>query len=115
MTQIAPVLLVTALLATPGFTQTAGSGSVGALPCAGEANALISSCQFEAVHHEDSKTTLRVLLPSGSVRYIYFVAGKATSTDSTRPLASSIVNGTIFVLIGEAERFEIPETVITGG
>jgi hypothetical protein len=91
---------------------TDGVNSVGNLPCAAQDGALLSDCNFEILRKEDGAITLRVLLPGGTVRYIYGLDGKITGTDSTGSLASKRLANKTVVHIRPAEMFEIANDLI---
>lgn len=91
---------------------TDGVNSVGTLPCAAQDGALLSDCNFEILRKEDGAFTLRVLLPGGTVRYIYGLDGKITGTDSTGSLASKRLANKTVVHIRPAEMFEIANDLI---
>ncbi|MBL4768993.1 MAG: hypothetical protein JKY94_14985 [Rhodobacteraceae bacterium] len=107
-----------ALLAqTAEVDATDGKNSLGKLPCAILESAQLSLCAYEALKQGEPKVTVRVLLPGGDVRYIYFEDGEPTSTNATSKMTSNRQDGTIYVSIDPTERYEIPESLLlaTGG
>ena len=112
------VLSAPALLAqTAEVDATDGKNSLGKLPCAVLDSAPLDLCAYEALKQGEPDVTLRVLLPGGDIRYIYFEDGKPTSTNATSKMTSNHNDGTIYVYIDPTERYEIPESLLlaTGG
>jgi hypothetical protein len=89
-----------------------GVNAIGHLPCAAQDGAILTECNFEILRKEDGAFTLRVLLPGGTVRYIYGMNGKITGTDSTGALASKRLAQKTIVHIRPAEMFEIANDLI---
>ena len=106
-----------AMAQTPEVDATDGKNSLGKLPCANMQSAQLDLCPYEALKQGETDVTVRVLLPGGEVRYIYFKDGKPASTNSTAKMTSNKSEGTIYVYIDPSERFEMPESVLlaTGG
>ncbi|MFT4962084.1 MAG: hypothetical protein ACI92Z_003180, partial [Paracoccaceae bacterium] len=91
---------------------TDGTNSLGELPCANLDSAQLSLCPYEALKQGQPDVTVRVLLPGGDVRYIYFEDGKPASTNATSKMTSNHHDSTIYVYIEPTERYEIPESVL---
>lgn len=113
-------LFFAATLAAPVLAQTAevdatdGSNTLGKLPCAVLQSADMGLCAYEALKQGETNVTLRVLLPGGAVRYIYFENGKATSSNATARMTTNQIDGATYVFIDPTERFEIPDSILSG-
>jgi hypothetical protein len=114
--------LMLSVFSAPGLiAQTAqvdatdGQNTLGKLPCANMQSAQPKLCAYEALKQGQPDVTVRILLPGGEVRYIYFQDGKPASTNATSKMMSEHHDGTIFVFIDPYERYEIPETVLLAG
>ncbi len=109
-----PALLTLSLLAPAAFAQSAsvagtdGTNVLGSVPCAALASAALSNCPAELLRKGDGKATVRVLMPGGRTRSLYFENAQVTSSDSTDPVRGKTAGGTKYVFVGEDERFEIP-------
>ncbi|MEO1734471.1 MAG: hypothetical protein AAFR45_12730, partial [Pseudomonadota bacterium] len=66
---------------------------------------------YEYLRKGDGTSTLRVLLPGGTVRYIYFEGTTPTGTDSTDRVLPEQLGDTLLIYIGDAERFEVPMSI----
>lgn len=114
------LLTCAALMPLSGFAQTAkiagtdGTRSLGHIDCAARDGQPNSSCPVEILPKDDGSVTLRVLLPGGQIRYLYVTDGKVTSTDSTGSLAAKTLANLTLVHITPQERFEIPNSMLTG-
>lgn len=102
------------VLASPLLAQQAsvagtdGTNVLGSIPCAPLASAALSSCPAELLRKENGGATLRVLMPDGKTRSLYFDGGELTSADTTDRIRGNKQGSTYFVFVGEGERFEIP-------
>lgn len=111
--RIAATVLFT-VLASPLLAQQAsvagtdGTNVLGSIPCAPLASAALSNCPAELLRKGNDGATLRVLMPGGKTRSLYFEGGELTSADTTDRIRGSKQGGTYFVFVGESERFEIP-------
>jgi hypothetical protein len=94
---------------------TDGKNTLGKLPCANLQSAQLVLCAYEALKQGQPDVTVRVLLPGGEIRFIYFESGKPASTNATAKMTSEHHDGTIFVFIDPYERYEIPESVLLAG
>lgn len=103
------LIFATAGLPGVAFAQTE---TVGQLPCAGTSTATIGDCQYEIVRKENGDSTVRVLLPGGTVRSLYFEAGTITSSDSAASLLAEKQSDSTLIFIGDEERFEIPDALV---
>ncbi len=90
---------------------TDGTNELGKLSCAALASQPAADCPYEYLRKDDGTATLRVLLPGGSVRYIYFEDGQPTSTDSTERMQAEPFGQGTLIYIGDAERFEVPASI----
>ena len=100
---------------TATIDATDGNSVLGKLPCGARLDALMVSCPFEYLAKPDDKATLRVRLPIGTIRYIYLEDGMPVSTDSTDALQSRLQGETLYIFVGEAERMEVPASLVSGG
>jgi hypothetical protein len=106
------------LLAAPTWAQQAsvagtdGTNALGALPCAAFAGQPMSNCPAELLRKDDRNVTIRVLLPGGKVRYIYFEDGTAKSTDSTAKMTAETMGDNFVIYIDPGETFEIPKRAV---
>ncbi|MBV1926354.1 MAG: hypothetical protein KUG62_04300 [Rhodobacteraceae bacterium] len=91
---------------------TDGENSLGKLPCAILQSAQLDLCAYESLKQGQPDVTVRVLLPGGEIRHIYFENGKPASTNATAKMTSEHHDGNIYVFIEPYERFEIPESVL---
>ncbi len=67
------VLSASALSAqTAEVDATDGTKTLGKLPCANLQSAQVALCAYEALKQGQPDVTVRVLLPGGEIRYIYF-------------------------------------------
>lgn len=114
--------LTLTLFSAPGLlAQTAevdatdGENTLGKLPCANLQSAQLNLCAYEALKQGQPDVTVRVLLPGGEIRYIYFQNGKPASTNATSRMTSERHDGKIYVFIDPYERYEIPESVLLAG
>ena len=113
-------LIFAAALTSPVLAQnveidaTDGKNTLGKLPCAIVQSAKMELCAFEALKQGESEVTVRVLLPGGAVRYIYFENGKATSSNATARMTTNHIDGATYVFIDPTERFEIPDSILSG-
>ncbi|WIY23657.1 hypothetical protein [Parasedimentitalea psychrophila] len=114
------LLACAALMPLSGFAESAkiagtdGTRSLSHIDCAARDGQPNSSCPVEILPKDDGSVTLRVLLPGGQVRYLYVTDGKVTATDSTGSMASKTLANSTIVHITPAERFEIPNSLMTG-
>lgn len=111
--------LTLSLFSAPGLVaQTAnvdatdGENSLGKLPCAILQSAQLGLCAYESLKQGQPDVTVRVLIPGGEIRYIYFEDGKPASTNATAKMTSEHHDGKIYVFIEPYERYEIPESVL---
>jgi hypothetical protein len=100
------------LAQTAEVDATDGENSLGKLPCANLQSAQLNLCPYESLKQGQPDVTVRVLLPGGEVRFIYFENGKPASTNATSKMTSEHHDGKIYVFIEPYERYEIPESVL---
>ena len=94
----------------------------GTLPCERGNGQTKTMCKFGVVHHSDRSTTVVVYWPDGATRAIFFsvrgrVIGTAASA-SNRPMPGDTVtrkNGGINLISVGNERYEIEDSVLSGG
>lgn len=93
---------------------TDGLSALGAIPCSALPNVAPTSCPFEVLRKAEGAATVRVLLPGGSIRSLYFQDGTLDGTDSTSATSVARQGQIQIVTVGENELFEIPDKVFTG-
>ncbi len=107
-------LMTSILIASPALSQQAsvagtdGTNALGTIPCAPLSGMALSSCPAELLRKGDGRATLRVLMPGGRTRSLYFEGGEVTSADTTDRVRGDKQGDTYFVFVGESERFQIP-------
>jgi hypothetical protein len=104
---------ISATQSTPAPTD--GYDAKGMIPCATSEGAPTSPCDFSVKRMGNGNATVRVALPGGGERYIYFENGMATSSDSNAGIVAEKQSDLFMIRIGTDERFEIPDAVIFGG
>lgn len=88
-----------------------GQNALGKLPCS-TAGLAMAQCPFEVFGKSGGNATVRVLLPTGDVRVIYFENGKPAGTDSTSKMSFEQAGAATVVFIDPAESYEIPNAVL---
>lgn len=106
------VMTVPAAAQQASVAGTDGTNALGSLPCANLAGQALSNCPAELLRKDDRNVTIRVLLPGGHVRYIYFEDGKASSTDSTARMTATTLGSNYVIYIDPNEVFEIPKRAV---
>lgn len=97
-----------ALVAGTPYHATA---SIRCLPAGGPA----ARCEAGAMRREAGAGTVRVVLPDGAVRHVAFVGGQAVSCDGPAPFEATRSGDTSVVTLGNGDRFEIPDALVSGG
>ncbi|MEX0284330.1 MAG: hypothetical protein AB3N23_06935 [Paracoccaceae bacterium] len=111
-------LLFAGLFAVPAVAQQAsvagtdGTNALGTIPCAPLSGVALTSCPAELVRRDDGKVSVRVLMPGGRTRLLYFEGGELTSADTTDKVRGKVQGGTYFIFVGESERFEVPANAV---
>lgn len=92
--------------------------ATGQVPCATAAGQPTGSCPFGVVRKGGGSGTVTVTRPDGRTRSIFFEKGNATGYDMSqadRGEFSASKEGDLNVIRIGAERYEIPDAVISGG
>ncbi|NJD26552.1 MAG: hypothetical protein FIB06_14240 [Betaproteobacteria bacterium] len=103
-------------------TERAGQGQFdarGEIPCAEASGAPMRQCAFEVAREGGGSATVKVSLPSGKMRIIYFEKGKALGADLSQADGDmtfmATKQGDVFKIRAGKERYEIIEAVVFGG
>lgn len=91
----------------------------GMVPCRGRLGQPTTQCPFKVARSGGGYATVRIEVPWGSPRLIYFRMGRAigagfSEADPTGPFSSETEADLTIVRLG-AERYEIPAAVVLGG
>jgi hypothetical protein len=93
--------------------------ATGELPCARLAGQPMTGCKFGVVRSGRGTAQLSVFWPDGGNRVIFFENGRPASFDRSQVDGDVVMtvsrNADLFTVAIGAQRFEIPEAVITGG
>ncbi|MFO1414181.1 MAG: hypothetical protein U1F10_09820 [Burkholderiales bacterium] len=73
------------------------------------------TCDAGVIRRGTDGTATVELRGNGQVRRILFVGGKPVSSDATEPLTAARAGDTTQVKIGDDERYDIPDPLLTGG
>ena len=105
----------------PSHTERAGQGQFdarGDIPCS-EGGGKMRQCAFEVARESGGSATVKVVLPSGKTRFIYFEKGKALGADLSQADGDMTFKakkeGDVFKIRTGKERYEIIEAVVFGG
>lgn len=86
------------------------------VPCRQAGDALNSECQAYVIRRSfDGTATLEIRRADGVLRRLLFVKGVPVSSDATADISVSKSGDRNIVHIGNDERFEFPDALITGG
>ena len=103
-------------------SERAGQGQFdarGEIPCAEAKGAPMRQCAFEVARGAGGGATVKVSLPSGKTRFIFFEKGRAISADLSQADGDMTFKATkqrdLFKIRAGRERYEIPEAVVFGG
>ena len=103
-------------------SERAGQGKFdarGDIPCAEGSGKPMRQCAFEVARGPAGSATVKVYLPSGKTRFIFFENGKPLSADLSQADASMHFRGTkrgeVYHIEAGYERYEIVEAVVFGG
>ncbi len=103
-------------------SERAGQGQFdarGEIPCAEAGGQPMRQCAFEVAREPGGSATVKVSLPSGKARFIFFEKGKAISADLSQADGDMTFKATkqsdLFKIRAGRERYEIPEAVVFGG
>ena len=97
-----------ALVAGTPYHATA---SIRCLPAGGPA----TTCEAGVMRREAGAGTVRIALPGGAVRHVAFAGGRAVSCDGPAPFEATRSGDTSVVTLGNGDRFEIPDALVSGG
>ena len=102
-------------------SERAGQGQFdarGDIPCS-EGGGRMRQCAFEVAREPGGGASVKVSLPSGKTRFIFFEKGKAISADLSQADGDTSFRaskqGDVFKIQAGKERYEIPEAVVFGG
>ena len=108
--------------AGPSSSARAGQGQFdarGEIPCAEAKGAPLRQCAFEVAREPGGGATVKVSLPSGKARFIFFEKGKAIGADLSQADGDMTFRasrqGDVFKIQAGKERYEIFEAVVFGG
>jgi hypothetical protein len=108
--------------AGPSSSERAGQGKFdarGEIPCAEAKGAPMRQCAFEVAREAGGGATVKVSLPSGKTRFIFFEKGKAVGADLSQADGDmrfkASKQGDVFRIEAGKERYEIVEAVVHGG
>lgn len=103
-------------------SERAGQGQFdarGNIPCAESKGQPMGQCKFEVARDPMGSATVKVTLPSGKTRFIFFEEGKAISADLSQADGDMTFTSTnkadLYTIRAGHERYEIPEAVVFGG
>lgn len=106
----------------PSHSERAGQGQFdarGEIPCAEAKGAPMRQCAFEVARGPGGGASVKVSLPSGKTRFIFFEKGRAVSADLSQAdgdmTFKATKQGDLFKIRAGRERYEIPEAVVFGG
>jgi hypothetical protein len=93
--------------------------ATGNIPCARSAGQPMGSCKFGVVRAGQGNGVVTVFWPDGGNRVIFFEKGAPASFDQSQADGNARMsvsrNADLFMVTIGAQRFEIPEAVISGG
>lgn len=87
------------------------TASIRCMPAGGEP----TTCEAGVMRREAGAGTVRITLPGGGVRHVAFAGGKAVSSDGPAGLEVERAGDTSVITLGNGDRFEIPDALVTGG
>ena len=103
-------------------SERAGQGNFdarGEIPCAEAKGAPMRQCAFEVAREPGGSASVKVSLPSGKTRFIFFEKGKAIGADLSQAdgdmTFKATKQGDVFKIRAGRERYEIVEAVVFGG
>jgi hypothetical protein len=103
-------------------SERAGQGrfdASGNIPCAQDRGQPMGQCWFEVAREPGGSATVKVTLPSGKTRFIFFENGKPLSADLSQADGDMSFETSkeddLFRIQAGHERYEIPEAVVFGG
>ena len=105
----------------PSHTERAGQGQFdarGDIPCS-EGGGKVRQCAFEVAREGGGSATVKVSLPSGKTRFIFFDKGQALGADLSQADGDMTFKankqGDVFKIRAGKEYYEIFEAVVFGG
>jgi hypothetical protein len=111
-----------AAAAGPSHSERAGQGrfdATGKIPCAQAKGQPMGQCEFGVARDPGGSASVRVTMPDGRKRFIFFEKGKAVSADLSQADGDMRFRATkeadLFKIQAGHERYEIPEAVVFGG
>lgn len=107
--------------AQPAKQQAAApsSSASGNIPCAQGKGQPMGQCPFTVERQGQGTAMVKVTLPDGRMRVIFFEKGKATGADLSQADGDMTFKATkeadLFMIRAGKERYEIPEAAVFGG
>lgn len=109
-------------VARASHAERAGQGQFdasGNIPCAEEKGQPMAQCKFQVARDPGGNASVKVTLPSGRTRFIFFEKGRATGADLSQADGDMSFKATkeadLFMIRAGHERYEIPEAAVFGG
>jgi len=120
--QAAGGALAAAPSARASHSERAGQGQFdasGNIPCAGNKGQPMGQCKFQVARDSGGSASVKMTLPSGKTRFIFFEKGKAISADLSQADGDMTFKATkeadLFKIRAGHEHYEIPEAAVFGG
>lgn len=87
------------------------TASIRCMPAGGQS----TTCEAGVMRREAGAGTVRITLPGGAVRHVAFAGGRAVSSDGPAAFEVERAGDTSVITLGNGDRFEIPDALVTGG
>ncbi len=87
------------------------TASIRCMPAGGQP----TTCEAGVMRREAGAGTVRITLPGGAVRHVAFAGGRAVSSDGPAAFEVERAGDTSAITLGNGDRFEIPDALVTGG
>jgi hypothetical protein len=86
------------------------------VPCQTLGGAAGASCKAGVTRRgRDGTATVELRGANGLVRNVLFVKGQPVASDSAQPMTSSRQGDLVTVRVGDDERYDVPDALLTGG
>jgi hypothetical protein len=86
------------------------------VPCQTLGGAAGASCKAGVTRRgRDGSATVELRGANGLVRNVLFVKGQPVASDSAQPMTSSRQGDGVTVRVGDDERYDVPDALLTGG
>ncbi len=90
--------------------------ALASVPCQTLGSEASASCQAGVVRRgRDGTATVELRGANGLVRHVLIVKGQPVASDSAQPMTSSRQGDMLTVRFGSDERYDVPDTLLTGG